>query len=103
MILENKGGIEAMYNITPSNNSLFGPNFSFSPNEGVLHPGGLQAIQVCNNTCSTQLMYFSCIVYIQISFCSSVLGEFDEVFLLAADGAPEPVKLHIRYMSICDQ
>ena len=50
------------------------------------------------DTCSTHCSY---IVSLQISFCSSVLGEFDEVFLLTADGAPEPVKLHIRYVYIC--
>jgi len=47
-----------MYNITPSTNSLFGPNFSFSPNEGVLHPGGLQAIQVCTYLCILQLCFY---------------------------------------------
>ena len=46
-----------MYNITPSTNSLFGPNFSFSPNEGVLHPGGLQAIQVMP-LCANYLLVF---------------------------------------------
>ena len=51
-----------MYNITPSTNSLFGPNFSFSPNEGVLHPEGLQAIQVCS------MLYYLCIFGI-VLFC----------------------------------
>lgn len=30
-----------------------------------------------------------------------MLGEFDEVFLLTADGAPEPVKLRIRLCVVC--
>ena len=47
-----------MYNITPSTNSLFGPNFSFSPNEGVLHPGGLQAIQVHTALSTNYLLVF---------------------------------------------
>lgn len=46
-------------------------------------------------------LYILIVFYFQISFCSSVLGEFDEVFLLTADGAPEPVKLRIRLCVVC--
>jgi len=66
VILENKGGIEAMYNITPSSNSLFGPNFTFSPNEGVLHPGGLQAIQVITYNPSTNMYLSIATVHIHV-------------------------------------
>ena len=45
VFLENKGDIEASYSLTfPT--SLFGPNFTFDPNNGTLQPGKLQAIQV---------------------------------------------------------
>lgn len=45
VFLENKGDIEATYTLLPST-SLFGPNFTFAPNNGTLQPGKLQAIQV---------------------------------------------------------
>lgn len=45
VFLENKGDIEAAYSLTPSA-SLFGPNFTFAPSNGMLQPGKLQAIQV---------------------------------------------------------
>ncbi len=45
VVLENKGDIEALYSIIPSE-SLFGPKFTFAPSQGVLGPGQLQAIQV---------------------------------------------------------
>lgn len=45
VVLENKGDIEASYQLLPSN-TRFGPFFTFSPSSGALIPGGLQAIQV---------------------------------------------------------
>lgn len=45
VVIENKGDIEAVYSLTPSE-SLFGPKFTFAPSQGVLSPGQLQAIQV---------------------------------------------------------
>ena len=45
IVLENKGDIEAVYSLEPSD-SLFGPKFTFAPSSGVLHPGQLQGIQV---------------------------------------------------------
>ena len=59
-----------MYNITPSNNSLFGPNFSFSPNEGVLLPEGVQAIQVCGIIS----VYFNCILLLSDFFLFFCVG-----------------------------
>ena len=46
MILQNRGDIEGVYSLVAPT-SLFGPKFSFTPNNGVLQPGRLQAIQVC--------------------------------------------------------
>lgn len=43
--LENRGEVEALYAlVTPD--TLFGPKFNFTPHEGILQPGGLQAIEV---------------------------------------------------------
>ena len=75
VILENKGSIEAAYSLLPPT-TLFGPNFTFAPSSGVVHPGKLQAIQ--------------------ISFRSNELGEFDEEFRWQIEGAPRPLTLGIR-------
>ncbi len=48
VVIENKGDIEALFSLVPSE-SLFGPKFTFAPSNGVLSPGKLQAVQV---TCS---------------------------------------------------
>ena len=45
VVLENKGEVEAMYALTVPN-TLFGPKFQFNPSDGILQPGGLQAIEV---------------------------------------------------------
>lgn len=44
-VLENKGDIDAVYALEPSE-SFFGPKFTFAPSSGSLHPGQLQVIQV---------------------------------------------------------
>lgn len=75
VVLANKGDIDAIFNIEPTT-SLFGPKFSFNPSEGIVMPDGHQAIQV--------------------TFNSSVLGEFLEVFSFQIDGSPEQVKLMFR-------
>ncbi|XP_070253950.1 hydrocephalus-inducing protein homolog isoform X4 [Myotis yumanensis] len=74
-ILSNKGSIDALFNVIPSTSAL-GACFVFSPKEGIIKPGGVQAVQ--------------------ISFCSSILGHFEEKFLVSVNGSPEPVKLTIR-------
>ncbi|XP_039769505.1 hydrocephalus-inducing protein homolog isoform X2 [Ornithorhynchus anatinus] len=74
-ILSNKGGIDALFNLIPPSTAL-GSCFTFNPNEGIIEPGGVQAIQ--------------------ISFSSAILGEFKEHFLFNVNGSPEPVKLTIR-------
>uniref|UniRef100_H0WFN8 MSP domain-containing protein n=2 Tax=Otolemur garnettii TaxID=30611 RepID=H0WFN8_OTOGA len=74
-ILHNKGHIDALFNVTPPTSPL-GACFVFNPKEGIIEPSGVQAIQ--------------------ISFSSSILGHFEEEFLVSVNGAPEPVKLTIR-------
>ncbi|CAM5150043.1 unnamed protein product [Eretmochelys imbricata] len=74
-ILYNKGAIDALFNLIPPSTAL-GACFTFDPKEGIILPGGLQAIQ--------------------ISFSSTILGEFTEEFKFSVNGAPEPVILTIR-------
>ena len=45
MVLENRGEVEATYSLVKPD-TLFGPKFNFAPSEGILQPGGLQAIEV---------------------------------------------------------
>lgn len=68
IIMANKGDIDAIYSVVP-NQSVFGPCFKFDPAEGILMPGGHQAILV--------------------SFISPYLGDFEEEFLFQVDGQPE--------------
>ncbi|XP_047385193.1 hydrocephalus-inducing protein homolog isoform X1 [Sciurus carolinensis] len=74
-ILSNKGSIDALFNVTPSTSPL-GACFVFSPKEGIIQPRGVQAIQIC--------------------FSSTILGHFEEKFLINVHGSLEPVKLTIR-------
>ncbi|XP_037671838.1 hydrocephalus-inducing protein homolog isoform X3 [Choloepus didactylus] len=74
-ILSNRGSIDALFNVGPPATAL-GACFVFSPREGIIEPGGVQAIQ--------------------ISFSSAILGPFQEEFLVNVNGSPEPVKLTIR-------
>ncbi|XP_044902281.1 hydrocephalus-inducing protein homolog isoform X9 [Felis catus] len=74
-ILSNKGSIDALFSVGPPTSAL-GACFVFSPKEGIIEPSGVQALQ--------------------ISFSSSILGHFEEEFLVNVNGSPEPVKLTIR-------
>lgn len=72
IIMANKGDIDAIYSVIP-NQSVFGPCFSFNPAEGIVMPGGHQAIQV--------------------AFKSPYLGDFEEEFCFQVDGQPELLKV----------
>ncbi len=72
VVLANKGDIDAIFSIMPQN-TVFGPKFSFNPSEGIVMPDGHQAIQV--------------------TFNSSILGDFEEEFSIQIDGSPETLKL----------
>ncbi|XP_062442830.1 hydrocephalus-inducing protein homolog [Rhea pennata] len=74
-ILFNKGAIDALFSLVPPATAL-GSCFTFHPQEGIILPEGLQAIQ--------------------ISFRSTILGEFTEEFGFSVHGSPEPVTLTIR-------
>lgn len=75
VILSNQGDIDATFNLLP-NHSTFGPLFQFSPSEGIVVPGGHQAIK--------------------ISFSSPMLGDFDEEFFCSVKGLPEMLKLNFK-------
>lgn len=74
VILCNMGDIDAVFKLLPSN-TQFGPQFSFLPAQGIVIPGGYQAIQ--------------------IHFCSPILGDVNEVFEFAVEGSPEKLELKI--------
>ncbi|NWH50429.1 HYDIN protein, partial [Fregata magnificens] len=74
-ILFNKGAISALFNLVPPATAL-GSCFTFLPREGVILPDELQVIQ--------------------ISFSSTILGQFTEEFRFSVNGSPEPVTLTIR-------
>ncbi|XP_077166200.1 hydrocephalus-inducing protein homolog isoform X2 [Paroedura picta] len=73
-ILSNQGAIDALFNLTCPHTPL-GSCFNFYPSEGIIQPGGHQAIQ--------------------ITFSSTVLGEFSEEFQFNVNGSPQPVNLVI--------
>lgn len=72
ILMANKGDIDAIYSVLP-NQSVFGPCFQFNPAEGIVMPGGHQAIHV--------------------SFKSQYLGDFEEEFSFQVDGQPELLKV----------
>ncbi|KAM5262598.1 hydrocephalus-inducing protein homolog [Ctenodactylus gundi] len=74
-VLSNKGRIDALFHVIPPSSAL-GTCFVFIPREGIIEPGGVQAVQ--------------------ISFSSGLLGHFEEEFLVSVKDSPEPVKLTIR-------
>ncbi|NXJ27703.1 HYDIN protein, partial [Dicrurus megarhynchus] len=74
-ILLNNGPIEAPFSLIPPTTAM-GSCFTFLPQEGIVAPGRLQAIQ--------------------ISFCPAVLGEFKEDFSFCGTESPKPVTLAIR-------
>ncbi|GAA47251.1 hydrocephalus-inducing protein homolog, partial [Clonorchis sinensis] len=76
LVLANVGCIDAMFTIRTADKH-FGTCFAFTPDDGLITPGGYQSIQ--------------------ITFCSpSLLGEFDAVFEFAFDGCPEPRPVRFR-------
>lgn len=72
IVMANKGDIDAIYSLLPKS-SIFGPCFQFNPAEGIVMPGGHQAIQ--------------------IMFSSPYLGDFEEEFCFQVDGQPEQFKV----------
>ncbi len=73
--MANKGFIDAIYTVYCPN-TQFGKCFSFEPNEGLISPGGYQAINV--------------------TFSSVKLGDFEETFEFSIDGKPEKCNLVIK-------
>ncbi|RXM33054.1 Hydrocephalus-inducing protein [Acipenser ruthenus] len=74
-ILSNKGDIDAIFSLVPPSSAL-GSCFSFIPSEGMVLPGGYQAIEV--------------------SFSSSIVGDFQEEFLFSIDGNPQNISVTFR-------
>ena len=75
LVMANVGPIDAIFTQVPPTSAL-GRCFQFNPAEGILMPGGHQAITVT----------FSC----------QVVADFEEVFLFQVDGLPTPVKVTFR-------
>ncbi|NWU95982.1 HYDIN protein, partial [Upupa epops] len=75
VILFNKGAIDAVYSLVPPA-TVLGSYFTFHPQEGIILQDELQVIQ--------------------ISFSSTILGQFTEEFRFHVKGSPEPVTLTIR-------
>ncbi|XP_048371298.1 hydrocephalus-inducing protein homolog [Sphaerodactylus townsendi] len=74
-ILSNQGAIDALFSMKSSYTTQ-GSCFSFHPSEGIIQPGDHQAVQ--------------------ITFSSTMLGEFSEEFQFNVNGSPQPVNLVIR-------
>lgn len=76
LVMANKGDIDAMYKIGGSG-SKFSKCFEFTPDDGIVTPGGHQAIHV--------------------TFQSSILGQFEEDFFFVLDGAEEKDHLKVSF------
>jgi hypothetical protein len=57
VVLANKGDIDAVFSYIHSQ-SMFGPLFTFSPSQGIVRPGGYQAIKVLYLTELLNVTYF---------------------------------------------
>ncbi|XP_041268409.1 hydrocephalus-inducing protein homolog, partial [Onychostruthus taczanowskii] len=75
VVLFNNGPIKAPFKLIPPSSAM-GSCFTFLPQEGIVAPSSLQAIQV--------------------SFCPTILGEFEEEFSFHVTESPEPVTLTVR-------
>jgi len=75
LVMANVGPIDAIFTMIPATSAV-GRCFQFNPSEGILMPGGHQAVSVA----------FSC----------QVVGDFKEDFLFQIDGSPTPVKVTFR-------
>ncbi|XP_067853715.1 hydrocephalus-inducing protein homolog [Heptranchias perlo] len=75
MLLANKGDIPAVYSLIPALTPV-GSCFSFNPREGTLLPGGYQVLEV--------------------TFKSTILGEFIEDLHFSADGSPQPIQVTFK-------
>ncbi|XP_032925482.1 hydrocephalus-inducing protein homolog isoform X2 [Catharus ustulatus] len=75
VILLNSGPLEAPFSLIPPTTAM-GSCFTFMPQEGVVAPDRLKIIQ--------------------ISFCPTILGQFQEEFCFHVTESPKPVTLTIR-------
>ncbi|TRZ17353.1 hypothetical protein HGM15179_009768 [Zosterops borbonicus] len=74
-ILLNRGRIEAPFSLVPPTTAM-GSCFTFLPQEGTVVPGRPEAIR--------------------ISFCPTILGDFEEQFQFSVAGSPTPALLTIK-------
>lgn len=72
VVLANKGNIDAIFSLVPAS-STFSSCFNFNPSEGIVMPDAHQAIQ--------------------ITFTSTILGDFRETFHFQIDGSPHKIGL----------
>ena len=54
VVLANKGDIDAVFSYIHSQ-SMFGPLFKFSPSQGIVRPGGYQAVKVCSSVSKQEI------------------------------------------------
>lgn len=77
----NKGDIDAIFGLAKATSSQnIDEKFTFNPNEGIILPGGHQAIK--------------------INFKSSNLGKIEERFTFNIDGSNHPLTFTIRLVSL---
>ncbi|KAG2469946.1 HYDIN protein, partial [Polypterus senegalus] len=72
VLLANKGDIDAIFTLVPPVSAL-GACFTFNPSEGIVLPGGFQAIHV--------------------NFSSGILGDFQEDFQFSVDSSPQNISI----------
>ena len=72
VVLANRGDIDAIFTLQPRQ-TVFAPCFRFNPSEGIVMPEGHQAIQ--------------------ITFHSTMLGDFKETFSFQIDGSTQSLDL----------
>ncbi|XP_028665442.1 hydrocephalus-inducing protein homolog [Erpetoichthys calabaricus] len=75
VLLANKGDIDAIFTLVPPVSAL-GACFTFNPSEGIVLPGGFQAIHV--------------------KFSSGILGDFQEDFQFSVDSSPQNISITFR-------
>lgn len=78
VILANKGEIDAVYKVQ-TKESAFGMSFTFDPGEACIIPKSYQAIH--------------------ITFKSTCLGDFNEIFYFNVEGLPDPLQIEFRLLS----
>jgi hydrocephalus-inducing protein len=73
VVVANKGYIDAIFSVSTASDSKSTKSFTFEPNEGLISPGGYQAVG--------------------IQFVCDRLGDFNESIEFSVDGKPDKCEL----------